>query len=64
MEALGISLLALGYERDELSTPRIAAVVSLDSDEAWLAIIRRGGLQVESVKPKGRKCDLRCHICG
>ena len=50
MEALGISLLALGYERDQFNTPRIAAVVSLDSDLAWLAIIRSSGLQMESVR--------------
>lgn len=49
MEALAMSLLALGYERDQFNTPRIAAVVSLDSDHAWLAIIRSSGLQVESV---------------
>ena len=46
MEALGMSLLALGYERDQFNTPRIATVVQLDSDEAWLAIIRSSGLQV------------------
>ena len=52
LEALGMSLLTLGYERDELNTPRIAAVVSLDSDQAWLAIVRHNGLQVESVSLK------------
>ena len=48
-DALTLALLAMDYERDHLSTPRIAAVVPAEGDEAWLGVVRADGLQVQSV---------------
>lgn len=48
-DALAQALLELDYEHDELSTPRIAAVVPVEGDEAWLGIIRRDALMVREV---------------
>jgi IMP cyclohydrolase len=44
MDALTISLVAYGYERDELDTPRIAGVVR--GDHAWLGIAKRDEFRV------------------
>lgn len=48
-DALVMSLLALDYEHDALETPRIAAVVPLLGDTAWLAIVRADALVVKQV---------------
>ena len=48
-DALALSLLVLDYERDQYSTPRIAAVVPWSSDHAWLAIVRHDALIVRQV---------------
>ena len=48
-DALALALLAMDYERDHLSTPRIAAVVPAEGDEAWLGVVRADGLQAQSV---------------
>jgi IMP cyclohydrolase len=48
-DALAACLLALDYEKDQLSTPRIAAVVPLDGPSGWLAIVRRDALVVREV---------------
>ncbi|MFQ5699609.1 MAG: IMP cyclohydrolase [Myxococcota bacterium] len=48
-EALAHALLTLDYERDDYSTPRIAAAVPARGDEGWLAIVRRDALIVRSV---------------
>ena len=48
-DALAACLLALDYEKDQLSTPRIAAVAPLAGDSAWLAIVRRDALIVREV---------------
>jgi IMP cyclohydrolase len=45
LDAIGLSLVAYGYERDELDTPRIAGVVR--GDRAWLGIARRDAFRVE-----------------
>lgn len=45
LDAIGLSLVAYGYERDELDTPRIAGVVR--GDRAWLGIARREAFRVE-----------------
>ena len=42
-------LLALDYEKDHLKTPRIAAVVPLRGDTAWLGIVRHDALVVKEV---------------
>jgi IMP cyclohydrolase len=44
MDAIALSLVAYGYERDELDTPRIAGVVR--GDHAWLGIAKRDEFRV------------------
>lgn len=48
-DALAWSMLALDYEKDHLSTPRISTVVHADADTAWLAIVRHDALVVKEV---------------
>ena len=48
-DALALTLLAMDYEHDHLSTPRIAVVVPAEGEEAWLGVVRADGLQVQSV---------------
>jgi IMP cyclohydrolase len=45
LDALGLSLLAFGYERDELKTPRIAGVMR--DAEGWLGIAKDGELRAK-----------------
>ena len=45
-DALTLSLLALDYEKDDHSTPRIAGAVPLEGDSGWLATVRRDALVV------------------
>jgi IMP cyclohydrolase len=45
LEAIALSLLVYGYERDELDTPRLAGVVR--GDKAWLGIVRRGEIKAK-----------------
>ena len=47
MDALATSLVAYGYERDELDTPRIAGVVR--GDRAWLGIAKRDEFRVREL---------------
>lgn len=42
-------LLAFDYERDALSTPRVAAAVPRSGDSGWLAVVRRDALIVREV---------------
>ena len=44
MDAIALSLVAYGYERDELDTPRIAGAVR--GDQAWLGIAKRDEFRV------------------
>ena len=44
MDAMAISLVAYGYERDELDTPRIAGAVR--GDRGWLGIAKRDEFRV------------------
>ena len=48
-DALVATLLALDYERDDYRTPRIAGVVPLRGDVAWLGIVRADALVVKAV---------------
>jgi IMP cyclohydrolase len=48
IDALAISLVAYGYERDELDTPRIAGAVR--GDRAWLGIARKSEYRVSEFK--------------
>jgi IMP cyclohydrolase len=45
-EAFALSLLAMGYERDSLSTPRIAAAVDAKTGLCVLGIVRKDALLV------------------
>ncbi|OGV69868.1 MAG: IMP cyclohydrolase [Lentisphaerae bacterium RIFOXYB12_FULL_65_16] len=49
-DALATVLLALDYEHDQLSTPRIAALVQAGSDRAWLGIVRPDALFVREFR--------------
>ena len=48
-DAFSQSLLALDYEKDDYSTPRIAAAVPLEGDHGWLGIVRADALVVKSI---------------
>jgi IMP cyclohydrolase len=48
-DALAACMLAMDYEKDQLSTPRIAALAPLAGDLGWLAIVRRDALIVREV---------------
>ena len=48
-DALALCLSALDYERDDLSTPRIAAAVPRSGDTGWLAVVRHDALVVKEV---------------
>ena len=48
-DALALCLSAMDYEHDDLSTPRIAALVPHAGDAAWLAIVRSDALVVKQV---------------
>jgi IMP cyclohydrolase len=43
-------LLALDYEKDAYSTPRIAAVVPINGEIAWMGIVRHDALLVREVQ--------------
>jgi IMP cyclohydrolase len=45
LDAISLSLVAYGYERDELDTPRLAGVVR--GDEGWLGIAQRDEVRVK-----------------
>lgn len=48
-DALLITLLAMDYERDQYSTPRIAGVIDLRDDSAWLGTVRMDGVNVKRI---------------
>ena len=54
-DALALSLLALDYEKDDFSTPRIAAAVPWRGDTAWLAIVRQDALVIKEVSLDARR---------
>lgn len=45
-DALVLSMMALDYEKDNYSTPRISAVVDTRDGSGWLGIVRHDGLGV------------------
>ncbi|MDR1611185.1 MAG: IMP cyclohydrolase [Planctomycetota bacterium] len=47
-DALALSLLAMDYEKDGHSTPRIAAVAEPEAKIGWLGTVREDGLDVRS----------------
>ncbi len=48
-DALVSVSLAMDFEKDQYDTPRISAVADRRDDSAWLAIVRRDGLEVRSI---------------
>ncbi|MBE2900355.1 IMP cyclohydrolase [Methanothermobacter thermautotrophicus] len=46
-DAIGLSLLAMDYEKDELNTPRIAAAIN--GSEAFIGIVTADGIRVSRV---------------
>jgi IMP cyclohydrolase len=48
-DALVSTLLALDFEKDDYSTPRIAAVVPLAGDSGWLGTVRSDAVVVKAV---------------
>lgn len=49
-DAMVHTLIALDYEKDDFSTPRIAAAVPLIGDTGWLGIVRNNGLEVKEIQ--------------
>lgn len=49
-DALASVSLSMDFEKDAYDTPRISSVVDRRDDTAWLAIVRKDGLEVRSVK--------------
>lgn len=47
-DALALVLLAMDYEKDDYSTPRIVAAADAGKGEGWLATVRADGLDVRS----------------
>ncbi len=54
MDAIALSLLAMGCEKDSLDTPRIAAAIS--GKRAYLGIVTRDGLSVGEAHLKDGDC--------
>ena len=48
-DAMALSLLALDFEKDNYSTPRIASAVDLKTRTGWLGIVRHDGLNVRQM---------------
>jgi len=48
LDAISLSLVTLGYERDELDTPRLAGAV--EGDTGWLGIAKRDELRVKEFR--------------
>ncbi len=47
-DALALGLLAMDYEKDDYSTPRIAAIADFRENTGWLGTVRKDGLDVRS----------------
>lgn len=56
-DALALGLLAMDYEKDQLSTPRIAAIVPKIGDTAFLGIVRHDALMVVPIELKAGKAS-------
>ena len=49
-DALASVSLAMDFEKDQYDTPRVSCAIDRRDDSAWLAVVRRDGLEVRSVK--------------
>ena len=47
-DALALGLLAMDYEKDDYSTPRIAVTADHRENSGWLGTVRKDGLEVRS----------------
>ncbi|MGD0953872.1 MAG: IMP cyclohydrolase [Methanotrichaceae archaeon] len=56
LDAIALSLVAYGYERDELDTPRIAGVVS--GNKAWLGIAMKGEFRFKEIPLKDNEAFM------
>jgi len=56
LEAIGLSLLSYGYERDHLNTPRIAGAVQ--GSRAWLGIAAKEEFRVQEFQLKDRQARM------
>lgn len=50
LDAIGLTLLAYGYERDELDTPRLAGAIR--GHEGWLGTVQKGQILVKEFQLK------------
>jgi IMP cyclohydrolase len=50
-DALALVSLTMDFEKDQYDTPRISAVIDRRDDSAWLAVVRRDGVEVRAVNP-------------
>jgi IMP cyclohydrolase len=55
-DAMGLSLLAMDYEKDSLNTPRIAA--ALDRSMAYMGIITKEGINVSALPVMEKECFM------
>lgn len=49
-DALALSLLAMDYEKDDYSTPRIATITEIGTTTVWLGTVRSDGLDIQSFR--------------
>lgn len=52
LDAIALSLVAYGYERDELDTPRLAGAVRAVDGKAWLGIAMKGEFRFKEIPLK------------
>jgi IMP cyclohydrolase len=57
-EALRVTLDEMGYEKDQLNTPRIAGIVT--ADKGYLGIVRDDGVEVQGFDLKPYTCRVIC----
>ncbi|HJO95875.1 MAG TPA: IMP cyclohydrolase [Victivallales bacterium] len=47
-DALALSMLAMDYEKDDFNTPRIAGIISLNSNGGFLSIVKKDSIHVKA----------------
>ncbi|MCP4179905.1 MAG: IMP cyclohydrolase [bacterium] len=51
-DALALSMLAMDYEKDDFNTPRIAGIISLNSNMGFLSIVKKDSIHVKAFELK------------
>jgi IMP cyclohydrolase len=51
-DALALSMLAMDYEKDDFNTPRIAGIISLNSNMGFLSIVKKDSIHVKGFELK------------